>query len=204
MANQSRVPVQLRRDLVADVKSSLKPGMDFNIVYGQVLSRLEKCEQPSMEQAKLLLQDTEALVADHSERQTASLKARENLRAQVVNANIPKHAGDRDRLVAETLAFVARFPMLTASEVKAVTILRQENGNRDPRVIHAHEIASPDELADNLADAEPLEAAAGRSGTRFSASCQVFMLKDRESLKHEPQPPTAFPAVWRCDTGGPV
>lgn len=64
MANQSRVPVQLRRDLVAEVKSSLKSGMDFNIVYGQLLSRLEKCEQPSMERAKLLLQNPEALICE--------------------------------------------------------------------------------------------------------------------------------------------
>ncbi len=190
-ANGSRVTVPLRKELVAEVKSSLKPGMDFNVVYGQVLSRLEKCEQPSMEQAKLLLQNPEALLAHHAQRQAASLKAQENLKAQVVNANIAKHAADRKRLVAETLAFVDRFPMLTASEVKAVTLLRQENANRNPRVIHTHEIASPDELADNLAEAQPLEASAGKSGARFSASCQLFMLKEGESLTHDPKCPTA-------------
>lgn len=190
---QSRIPVQLRKDLVAEVRAILKPGMDFNIVYGQLLSRLEKSEQPSMEQAKLLLENPEALVAEHEERRAASLKARENLKAQVVNANIPKNAEDRDRLVAETLAFVARFPMLTASEVKAVTLLRQENGNQDLRVMHTHEIGSPDELADNLADAKPLESFTGPPGTRFSASCQVFMLKDGEFLRHDPQLPTAAP-----------
>lgn len=186
-ANQSRIPVQLRKDLAAEVKSSLRPGMNFNVVYGQLLSRLEKCEQPSMGQAKLLLQNPETLIADHAQRQAASLKAQENLKAQVVNANIPKKAANREQLVAETLAFVARFPMLTASEVKAVTLLRQENGNRDPRVVHVHEIASPDELADNLADTQPLEASLDGSGVRFTTSCQVFMLKESESLKHDPQ-----------------
>lgn len=191
MANQSRVPVQLRRDLVAEVKSSLKSGMDFNIVYGQLLSRLEKCEQPSMERAKLLLQNPEALIAHHAQRQAASLKAQVNLKAQVVNSNIPKRTANREQLVAETLAFIAGFPMLSAIEVKAVTLLRQQNGNRDPRVIHAHEIASPDELADNLVEAQPLEASVGRSGPRFSASCQLFMLKEGESLRHDPKCPTA-------------
>lgn len=195
-ANGSRVPVPLRKELVAEVKSNLKPDMDFNIVYGQVLSRLEKCEQPSMEQAKRLLQDTDALVAEHKERQAASLKAQENVKAQVVNANIPRKAANRERLVAETFAFVARFPMLTVSEVKAVTLLRQENGDRDPRVIHAHEIASPDELADNLADTQPLETSVGKPGVRFSSSCQVFMLMEGESLSHDPELPIApVPAV---------
>lgn len=185
--NQSRVPIQLRKDLVAEVKSSLKPGMDFNKVYGQLLSRLEKSEQPSMEQAKLLLQNPAILLADHAERKAASLKAQEGLKAQVVNANIPKKAANREQLVSDTLAFVAGFPMLTAVEVKAVTLLRQENGNRDPRVVHAHEIASPDELADNLAGSQPLEASVGKSGARFSASCQVFMLKEGESLDYDSQ-----------------
>jgi len=185
--NQSRVPIQLRKDLVAEVKSSLKPGMDFNKVYGQLLSRLEKSEQPSMEQAKLLLQNPAILLADHAERKAASLKAQEGLKAQVVNANIPKKASNRDLLVADTLAFVARFPRLTAMEVKVVTLLRQENGNRDPRVVHAHEIASPDELADNLSDSQLLESSVGRPGARFCASCQAFMLKDGESLKHDLQ-----------------
>lgn len=186
-ANGSRVPVPMRKELVAEVKSSLKPGMDFNIVYGQLLSRLEKSEQPSMDQAKLLLQNPESLLADHTERRAASFKAQENLKAQVVNANIPKKVANREQLVAETLAFVGRFPTLTATEVKAVTLLRQENGNRDPRVVHVNEIASPDELADNLADAQLLEACAGTPGARFSASCQVFMLKEGEPLKHDPQ-----------------
>lgn len=185
--NQSRVPVQLRKDLVAEVKSRLEPGMDFNMVYGQLLSRLEKSEQPSMEQAKLLLQNPAAMLADHAERKAASREAQERLKVQVVNANIPKKAANRDQLVADTLGFVARFPMLTATEVKAVTLLRQENGNRDPQVIHTHQIATPDELADSLAGCQPLEASVGRPGARFSASCQVFMLKDGEALKHDPQ-----------------
>jgi hypothetical protein len=185
--NPSRVPVQLRKDLVAEVKSHLKPGMDFNTVYGQLLSRLEKSEYPSMEQAKLLLQNPAALLADHAERKAASLKAQERLKAQVVNANIPKKESNRDQLVADTLAFVVRFPLLTAMEVKAVTLLRQENGNRDPRVVHTHEIASPDELADNLLGSQSLESSIGTSGARFCVSCQVFMLKDGEALKHDPQ-----------------
>lgn len=185
--NQSRVPVQLRKDLVAEVKSHLEPGMDFNAVYGQLLSRLEKSEQPSIEQAKSLLKNPAALLADHAERKAASLTAQERLKAQVVNANIPKKASNRDQLVADTLAFVHRFPMLTVMEVKMVTLLRLENGNRDPHVVHAHEIASPDELADHLTSSQPLEASLGRSGARFSTSCQVFMLKEGESLEHGPQ-----------------
>lgn len=185
--NQSRVPVQLRKDLVAEVKLHLEPGMDFNTVYGQLLSRLEKSEQPSMDQAKLLLQNPAALLADHAERKAASREAQERLKVQVVNANIPKKASNRDQLVADTLGFVARFPMLTATEVKAVTLLRQENGNRNPQVIHTHQIATPDELADSLAGCQPLEASVGRPGARFSASCQVFMLKDGEALKHDSQ-----------------
>lgn len=190
-ANQSRVPVQLRKQLVVETKCSLKPGMDFNIVYGQLLSRLEKSEQPSMEQARLLLQNPAALLADHAERKAASFKAQETLKAQVVNANIPKKVANREQLVADTLAFAARFPMLTVTEVKAVTLLRQENGNRDLRVVHTHEIVSPEDLADNLADAQPLEASAGISGARFSASCQIFMLKEGESLRHDPHLSTA-------------
>lgn len=189
--NQSRIPVQLRKDLIAEVKSRLGPEMDFNTVYGQLLSRLEKSEYPSMEQAKLLLQNPAALLADHAERKAASLKAQERLKTQVVNANIPKKASNRDLLAADTLAFVARFPLLTAIEVKVVTLLRQENGNRDPRVVHAHEIASPDELADNLLGSQPLESSIGTPGARFCTSCQVFMLKDGESLKHDPQAVTA-------------
>ena len=189
--NQSRVPVQLRKDLVAEVKSKLEPGMEFNTVFGQLLSRLEKSEQPSMEQAKLLLRNPAALLADHAERKAASREAQERLKVQVVNANIPKKAANRDQLVADTLGFVARFPKLTATEVKAVTLLRQENGNRDPQVIHTHQIATPDELADSLAGCQPLEASVGRPGARFSASCQVFMLKEGESLEHGPQHLTA-------------
>lgn len=186
-ANQSRVLVQLRKDLVAEVKSSLKLGMDFNTVYGQLLSCLERSEQPSMDEAKLLLQNPAALLADHAERKAASIKAKERLKGQVVNANIPKKASNRDQLVVDTLAFVARFPMLTVMEVKAVTLLRLQNGNRDPRVVYAHEIASPDELADNLASSQPLESSVGMLGARFSASCQAFILKEGESLEHDPQ-----------------
>jgi hypothetical protein len=40
--NQSRVPLQLRQGLVAEVRASLKPGMEFNALYGQLLSRLEE------------------------------------------------------------------------------------------------------------------------------------------------------------------
>lgn len=189
--NQSRVPVQLRKDLVAEVKSRLTPGMDFNTVYGQLLSRLEKSDNPSTEQAKLLLRNPARLLVEYEEKRAASLKGQETLKAQVVNANIPKKASNRDQLVADTLAFVHRFPMLTVMEVKMVTLLRLENGNRDPHVVHAHEIASPDELADHLTSSQPLEASNGKSGARFSASCQVFMLKEGESLEHDPQHRTA-------------
>ena len=176
--------------------------MDFNMVYGQLLSRLEKSEQPSIEQAKLLLQNPAALLADHAERKAASLTAQERLKAQVVNANVPKKASNRDRLVADTLAFVARFPMLTVIEVKAVTLLRQENRNQDPRIVHVHEISSPDDLADNLENAQRLEALMGKPGIRFSASCQVFMLKDGESLIHDPQDVAAVaPAMEVCHMG---
>jgi len=187
----SRVPVQLRKDLVAEVKSSLKPDMDFNVVYGQLLSRLEKCEAPSIDQARLLLQNPGLLVADHMKRQAASRKAQENLKTQVVNANIPERVPDRDELIADTLGFIGRFPMLTAAEVKAVTLLRLENGNCDLRVVHVHEVVSPDELAEDLENAQPLEVSSRKPGARFSASCQIFLLKDGESLQSEPK---ALPA----------
>ena len=190
-ADRNRVPVQLRKDLVSEVKSRLLPGMEFNTVYGELLSRLEASEHPSMEQAKLLLRIPAALVAAHAEKKSAALQAQERLKAQVVNANIPKKAANRDQVVADTLAFVARFPLLTVTEVKAVTLLRQENGNRDLRVIYAHEIASPEDLADNFAACQSLEMSVGKSGARFSASCQVFMLKEGEALEHGPQPSVA-------------
>src|SRR6266568_1843100 len=111
--NQSRVPVQLRKDLVAEVKSHMERAMDFNKVYGQLLARLEKSDNPSAEQAKLLLRNPARLLVEHEEKRAASLKGQEKLKAQVVNANIPKKASSRDQLVADTLAFVHRFPMLT-------------------------------------------------------------------------------------------
>jgi hypothetical protein len=140
-----------------------------------------------MEQAKMLLRNPAALVAAHAEKRSAALQAQERLKAQVVNANIPKKAATRDQLLADTLAFITRFPLLTVMEVKAVTLLRQENGNRDLRVIHAHEIASPEDLADNLAACQSLETSVGKAGARFSASCQIFMLKEGEALEHAPQ-----------------
>lgn len=190
-ADRNRVPVQLRKDLVSEVKSRLLPGMEFNAVYGELLSRLEQSEHPSMEQAKLLLQNPAALAAAHAERKSAALHAQERLKAQVINANIPKKAADRDQLLTDTLAFIARYPLLTVTEVKAVTLLRQENGNRDLRVLHAHEIATPDELAENLAACQPLESSVGKPGPRFSSSCLVFMLKEGEALEHAPHPMAA-------------
>lgn len=186
---QSRVPVPLRKELVAAVKSSLKPGMDFNAVYGQVLYYLEQTACPSMEEARLLLRNPEALLAAHAEKKAATLQAKERLKAQIINANIPQLAPQRQQLVAETLAFVNRFPKLTIMEVKAVTLLRQENGNRDPRVVSTYEITTPDALGDDLANAQKLETSVGNPGARFSASCQIFLLKEGEHLQHEFQPP---------------
>jgi hypothetical protein len=54
---QSRVPLQLRQGLVAEVRASLKPGMEFNVLYGQVLSRLESIVDPSLERARALLRN---------------------------------------------------------------------------------------------------------------------------------------------------
>ena len=181
------VPVELRKGLVHEVKSRLSPGMEFNAVYGELLCRLENCEHPSMEQAKALLENPAALAAAHAEKKSVAHQAQERLKAQVVNANIPKKAANRDQLVTDTLAFIARFPLLTAMEVKAVTLLRQENGSRDLQVTHVYEIASPDDLAENFAACQPLETSVGKAGARFSRSCQVFMLKEGEALVHTPQ-----------------
>jgi hypothetical protein len=182
---QSRVPVQLRKDLVAEVRACLKPGMDFNALYGQLLLRLEKAELPSLEQARAWLREPEKLLAARAEQKAVLQQAQERLRAQIVNANISKQTPLRDQLAAETLTFINQFPQLTPSEIKAVTLLRQENGNQDPRVVHLYQIATPDDLADDFADAQPLEGSAGRPGVRYSASCQLFLLKEGEVLHHE-------------------
>jgi len=182
---QSRVPVQLRQELVAEVRACLKPGMEFNVLYGQVLLRLEKAAQPSLEQARAWLREPETLLAERAQQKTVVQQAQERLKAQVVNANIPKLEPLRDQRVAETLSFVNRFPQLTPAEIKAVTLLRQENGNQDPRVVYLYQIATPDDLADDFADAQPLEGSAGRPGVRYSASCQLFLVKAGEVLHHE-------------------
>lgn len=160
--------------------------MEFNAVYGELLCRLENSEHPSKD-AKVLLENPAALATAHAEKKSVAHQAQERLKAQVVNANIPKKAANRDQLVADTLAFIVRFPLLTPMEVKAVTLLRQENGNRDLQIINAYEIASPDDLAENFAACQPLETSVGKPGARFSRSCQVFLLKAGEALVHTSQ-----------------
>jgi hypothetical protein len=185
---QSRVPLQFRQGLVAEVRASLKPGMEFNVVYGQLLSRLEKVENPSLEQAKVLLRNPETLLAEHEQRKASALKSQAQLKAQIVNANIPKHVPDREKLVADTLAFVNRFPTLNALEVKRVTILRQANGNRDLRTVPFSEIASPESLAEDLDCTQKLDDSNGEAGAHFSTSCQTFFLQENELLPSEKSP----------------
>ena len=188
--NHSRVPLQLRVDLIAKVWASLKPGMDFNIVYGQLLSRLEKVEEPSMEQAQALLQDPEMLMNEHEQKKASALNARAQLRAQIVNANIPRQTTDREKLVADTLAFVSRFPELRPSEVKKLTMLRQTNGNCDLRAVPFSEVASPESLADDLESAQELDnpRGGGGGGVHFSAASQAFFLLKNELLPSERTP----------------
>ena len=81
--NHSRVPLQLRVGLVAKVWASLKPGMEFNLVYGQLLSRLEKVEDPSMEQAQALLRNPETLMAEHEQKKASAVKAQAQLRRKL-------------------------------------------------------------------------------------------------------------------------
>lgn len=190
----SRVPLQLRMDLVAKVWASLKPGMEFNPVYGQLLSRLEKLEHPSMEQAQALLRNPETLLAEHEQKRASAVKAQAQLKAQIVNANIPQQAPDREKLVADTLAFVNRFPELEPSEVKQVTVLRQSNGNRDLRTVPFSKIVSPESLADDLECAQKLADLNGEAGVHFSAKCQTFFLQENELLPSEksPAPPLAL------------
>ena len=193
----SRVPLQLRVDLVAKVWASLKPGMEFNLVYGQLLSRLENVEDPSMEQAQALLQKPEMLMTEHEQKKAAALKAQAQLRAQIVNANIPKQAPDREKLVADTLAFVNRFAELRAVEVKNLTILRQSNGNRDLRTVPFSQVASPDSLADDLECARALDGPRRDGGIHFSAPSQTFFLLEDELLPSEniPAPSTSLAEI---------
>ena len=191
---QSRIPLQLRQVLVAEVRASLKPGMEFNVLYGQVLSRLESVVDPSLERARALLRNPEMLLAGHEQKKAAAVKAQAQLRAQIVNANIPKQAPGREKLVADTLAFVERFPTLNAAEVKRVAILRQTNGNRDLRAVPFSAIASPEALADNLDCAQTLDDGGGKAGLHFSASCQTFFLQENERLPSE-KSPAAFPSL---------
>ena len=184
----SRVPVQLRVALVAKVWASLKPGMEFNLVYGQLLSRLEKVEEPSMEQAQALLQNPEMLMNEHEQKKESALKAQAQLRAQIVNANIPRQAPDREKLVADTLAFVSRFPEIRPSEVKKLTLLRQTNGNCDLRTVSFSEVASPESLADDLERAQELDNPNGEGSVHFSAASQVFFLLKNELLPSEKTP----------------
>ena len=184
----SRVPLQLRVDLVAKVWASLKPGMEFTLVYGELLSRLEQAENPSMAQAQALLRNPETLMTEHEQKKANAAKARALLREQIVSANIPKQASDREKVVAETLAFVSRFPALKPSEIKRVTLLRQANGNRDLRTVPFSEVASPESLADDLERAQELDGSPAEAAVHYSASCQTFFLPDNELLPSERTP----------------
>jgi hypothetical protein len=191
---QSRLPLQLRQGLVAEVRASLKPGMEFNPLYGQLLSRLESVVDPSLERARALLRNPETLLAEHEQKQASAIRAQVQLKGQIVNANIPKQAPDREKLVADTLAFVNRFPTLNAAEVKRVTVLRQTNGNRDLRAVPFSAIASPESLAENLDCGQKLDDGNGKAGVHFSTSCQTFFLQENELLPSE-KSPAAFPSL---------
>ena len=148
----------------------------------------------SLEQAKALLRNPETLLAEREQKKAAAVKAQAQLKAQIVNANIPKQTPDREKLVADTLAFVSRFPTLNAAEVKRVTILRQTNGNRDLRAVPFSAIASPESLAENLEGAQKLDDGNGKAGVHFSASCQMFFLQENEASAQR-EIPGGFPVA---------
>ena len=149
-AYASKLSAQLRKDLVPEVRAVLPPGGDFNILYGQLLSRLERTENPSLQHAKLLLQHPEVLLKERDQKLAKRSNASQALDELIVRANIPKTAPDHDRLVEETLTFLSRFQKLTPPEVKRLTLLRQENGNRDPLLVPFGKIRTADDLASNL------------------------------------------------------
>lgn len=147
-----RVSEELRKELVEEVKRALPAGVPFNILYGETLIRLEAQPVPSLRQARLLLQDPQALLRQRAHRESIKQSARQLQEEQIVKANIPKKAeqADHDRLVRETLEFLAQFDHLTPPEIKTLTILRLENGNRDPEVIPFARVGDPEALAGNL------------------------------------------------------
>ena len=149
-AYTSKLSSQLRKDLVPEVKAILPPGVDFNILYGQLLARLEQAENPSLQHAKLLLQHPEVLLKERDQKLAKRSKANQELDVLIVKANIPKAAPDRDKLVKDTLSFLGLFQKLTPAEVKRLTLLRQENGNRDPLVVPFSKVNTPEDLANNL------------------------------------------------------
>lgn len=149
-AYASKVSAQLRKDLVPEVKAVLPLGADFNILYGQLLARLERTENPSLHQAKLLLENPEALLEERDQKLAKRSQAKQELETLIVKANIPRATPDRDKLVMDTLAFLGLFQKLSPVEVKQLTLLRQENGNRDPLVVPFSKVTTPDDLASNL------------------------------------------------------
>jgi hypothetical protein len=94
--------------------------------------------------------------------------------AQIVAANIPRGILDRDKVVTETTAFVAQFQHISTHEVKELTRLRQENGNRDPELVPFARVTNADDLATNLEE-------------KFNVG-GVFVLKNGESLRGTQEP----------------
>jgi hypothetical protein len=146
----SRVSAELRRELVAEVKSVLPAGAEFNVLYGRLISHLEKAESPSLEQARLILANPHALLEEHAANTRSTAQAREAIKRLIVEANVPKAMNGREQVVEDTLAFLNRLNDLSPNQVKELTLMRQRNGNTDPELVGFEKIESAEALAENL------------------------------------------------------
>ena len=108
-------------------------------------------------------------------------KSRHHAFSQIVSANVAKATADRDKVIAETVAFIAQFQRLSTHEVKELTRLRQENGNRDLQVVPFSKINNADDLAANLDEKLSID--------------NAFVLKDGESLRGLGDPAMALSSV---------
>lgn len=146
----SRLPTRLRQELVLEVRAVLPDGADFNALYGQLLARLERADNPTLEQARLLLQQPGELLAERVRAREARASAAQRLRNFIVAANVSKLLPEREGVIADTLAFLGRFERLDPVEVKRLTLLRQENGHRDPLLVPFARVRTADDLVANL------------------------------------------------------
>jgi len=90
----------------------------------------------------------------------------------IVNANVKAASTERERLVGETMVFLGKFPGLSTRQVKELTLLRQANGNEDPRVVPFSDVTTPDGLADAV-------------DTFYHTNDFLVLKKEQELPKHE-------------------